>query len=113
MEAFSKSTSCTPAFRETSTHTFTTSRGVGHPLGLDGAFGSIDLITEWAYPDGLVYLTGDGHTGVCLDYRKCGPTGEPSICWIDTEDEPMGDHQIASTFLELLNRIQQQTDAPE
>jgi hypothetical protein len=83
--------------------------GLGYGLGLDGESGSIQLIETWEYPQGLVYLTGDGHTGICLDYRKCGTAGEPTICWIDTEGEPIGDYQIASDFQELIHRIERHT----
>jgi hypothetical protein len=38
--------------------------------------------TEWQLPDGLVPFSGDGHEWVCLDYRTCGPRGNPSIAHI-------------------------------
>ena len=38
-------------------------------------------------PKGIVLLSGDEHTWVALDYRSCGPTGEPSITWFDNEME--------------------------
>ncbi|MCO4744090.1 MAG: SMI1/KNR4 family protein [Proteobacteria bacterium] len=38
-----------------------------------------------ADPAGLLAIDGDGHWDVCLDYRSCGPTGEPSVAFIDNE----------------------------
>ena len=38
-------------------------------------------------PKGIVLLCGDGHTWVALDYRACGPTGEPPVTWFDNEME--------------------------
>ncbi|HWA84565.1 MAG TPA: SMI1/KNR4 family protein, partial [Fimbriimonadaceae bacterium] len=61
--------------------------GVGYSEGLDSECGSIYKQEEWEYPDGTLWLTSDGHTGIFLDYRKCGPQGEPSVLWLDV-DEP-------------------------
>ncbi|MFB9903576.1 SMI1/KNR4 family protein [Allokutzneria oryzae] len=43
------------------------------------------LIEEWELPQGLVLLSGDGHYWVALDYRACGPAGEPSVTWFECE----------------------------
>ena len=45
------------------------------------------LVQEWGLPSPLVLLSGDGHCWVALDYRACGPAGEPSVTWFDTELE--------------------------
>lgn len=60
-----------------------------------GIFDSLDvglllsayLLREWEMPEGLVLLSGDGHTWVALDYRACGAQGEPPVVWIDNEAE--------------------------
>lgn len=41
------------------------------------------LVEEWDLPSPLVLLTGDGHWWIALDYRECGPTGEPSVTLFD------------------------------
>jgi hypothetical protein len=43
------------------------------------------LVQEWGLPWPLVLLTGDGHWWIALDDRGCGPDGEPSATWFDTE----------------------------
>lgn len=45
------------------------------------------LVGEWGLPSPVVLLTGDGHWWIALDYRTCGPDGEPSVVWLDADDE--------------------------
>jgi hypothetical protein len=55
---------------------------------LCGAFGSSFWIEEWGYPAIGVYFAdcpSAGHDMVCLDYRACGPSGEPRVVHIDQE----------------------------
>lgn len=65
-------------------------KGIGRDKiwSLCGSLGSGQLLTEWGYPDIGVYF-GDcpsaGHDMIALDYRKCGPTGEPSVVHVDQE----------------------------
>ena len=50
---------------------------------LCGEAGSQFWIDEWKYPAIGVYFAdcpSGGHDMLCLDYRECGPTGEPSVC---------------------------------
>ncbi len=45
-------------------------------------------VTEWGYPDLGIYICdcpSGGHDMICLDYRKCGPSGEPEVVHIDQE----------------------------
>jgi hypothetical protein len=57
---------------------------------LCGSLGSRFKIDEWEYPDIGVYF-GDcpsaGHDMIALDYRACGPTGEPAVVHVDQEDD--------------------------
>lgn len=55
---------------------------------LGGDAGSQFWIDEWEYPDIGVYFAdcpSGGHDMFCLDYRACGPTGEPSVVHVDQE----------------------------
>lgn len=58
---------------------------------------------EWDVPDGLCAFDGDGHWWACLDYRKCGVKGEPSITHYDTESEI--ECAIASSFGEFVSGL--------
>lgn len=63
---------------------------------LGGEFGSRFMIEEWGYPDLGVYICScpsAGHDMIALDYRACGPEGEPQVVHVDQE----GDYRV--TFL--------------
>jgi hypothetical protein len=57
---------------------------------LCGELGSQFMIAEWGYPSIGIYF-GDcpsaGHDMICLDYRTCGPLGEPRVAYVDQEDD--------------------------
>ncbi|GMG78163.1 hypothetical protein ShirakiTA10_11250 [Bacillus safensis] len=55
------------------------------------------LINEWELPEGLVLISGDGHTWVVMDYRKMKKN--PSIHYFDVEMEE--DFKLANSFDEL------------
>ncbi|WP_312932977.1 SMI1/KNR4 family protein [Pseudomonas sp.] len=60
---------------------------------LCGELGSRFMIEEWGYPDIGVYICDTpsaGHDMVALDYRACGPHGEPQVVHVDQE----GDYRI-------------------
>jgi hypothetical protein len=55
---------------------------------LGGVFKTRFWIVEWGYPEIGVYFAdcpSAGHDMVCLDYRECGPSGEPQVVHIDQE----------------------------
>lgn len=64
--------------------------GIGESgnYSLCGALGSQFMIDEWGYPPVGIYF-GDcpsaGHDMIGLDYRQCGPTGEPEVIHVDQE----------------------------
>jgi hypothetical protein len=59
--------------------------------------------------DALVPFSGDGHYHFCFDYRACGPAGEPSIAYLDTE---CFDHDevLAPDFLTFVNGLEPSGD---
>jgi hypothetical protein len=62
--------------------------GDGKDCSLCGENGSKFWIDEWGYPPIGVYFAdcpSAGHDMLCLDYRACGPNGEPSVVHVDQE----------------------------
>lgn len=65
-------------------------KGIGQDRvwSLCGSLGSRHLIHEWGYPEIGIYF-GDcpsaGHDAIALDYRSCGPLGEPCVIHVDQE----------------------------
>jgi SMI1-KNR4 cell-wall len=55
---------------------------------LGGQFGSRFWIEQWDYPAIGVYFAdcpSAGHDMLCLDYRACGPNGQPQVVHVDQE----------------------------
>lgn len=66
--------------------------GIGRekPYSLCGAYGSDFWINEWDYPPIGVAICNtltDGHDMIFLDYRLCGPDGEPQVVLVNQEDD--------------------------
>jgi SMI1-KNR4 cell-wall len=63
--------------------------GIGGQWGIDSeGFGSRYMIQEWGYPDvGIVIADtpSAGHDTIMLDYRQCGPRGEPRVIHVEME----------------------------
>jgi len=62
--------------------------GSEKPCSLCGAVGSRFWVDEWGYPPIGIYFAdcpSAGHDMLCLDYRACGPTGEPQVVHVDQE----------------------------
>lgn len=64
---------------------FTELMGIGRREHMTSLLDTPYLIEEWEMPSSIVLLSGDGHYWVGLDYRTCGPAGEPSVTWFDTD----------------------------
>ncbi|MDV3450060.1 SMI1/KNR4 family protein [Bacillus safensis] len=75
-----------------------------HLLGIaedEGIMDSAYLIKEWELSEGLVLISGDGHTWVAMDYRKTKKN--PPIHYFDVEMEE--DFKLADSFDEFIQGL--------
>lgn len=62
---------------------------ISKDYSLCGGLGSRSKIESWAYPDIGVYIADTptaGHDMIALDYRYCGPNGEPEVVHVAQND---------------------------
>lgn len=81
--------------------------GSDKPNTLMGSFGSRFWIEEWEYPDiGVVICDcpSAGHDLIFLDYRECGPEGEPCVSHVDQEMD-YEITKIADSFEEFVDGL--------
>lgn len=72
-----------------------------------GEIGSRFMIEEWGYPDigiAIADCPSAGHDMIFLDYRQCGPQGEPGVVHIDQEDDYEITH-LADNFEEFIRML--------
>lgn len=65
--------------------------GLGCATGIDSAFGSSYLISEWDYPSiGVVFAAtpSGGHDALMFDYSRVIDVREPSVVYIDEDRRP-------------------------
>jgi hypothetical protein len=64
--------------------------GRDKPRSLCGPRGSLFWMKEWGYPAIGVYFAdcpSGGHNMLALDYRQCGPTGDPAVVHVDQQSQ--------------------------
>jgi len=79
---------------------------------LCGTAGNPFWAREWGYPDLGVYFAdcpSAGHDMVAMDYRLCGPSGEPRIVHVDQEWE-YSITVLASSFTEFVKGLRSAED---
>lgn len=88
--------------------------GETRPCSLLGEVGSEFWRRAWGYPPLGVYFAdcpSAGHDMLCLDYRACGPEGEPCVVHVDQGDgyrlTP-----VAPTFEAFIRGLQSKDDFP-
>ena len=69
------------------------------------------LNDEWRQPRELILISGDGHWWIALDYRDCGPTGEPPVIFYENESEGAPDElRLAASFRTFIEMLRPEPD---
>lgn len=73
-------------------------RGIGEGTGI---LNSPYLISEWGLPEGIIIISGDGHSFIALDYRNT--KNEPTVIYLDTQSNQVV--TLSNNFKEFLNHL--------
>ena len=87
--------------------------GIGREksCSLCGELGSQFMIDEWEYPAigvAICDCPSAGHDMVFLDYRACGPQGEPAVVHVDQENNYKISH-LADSFEEFIRGLEHES----
>jgi hypothetical protein len=81
---------------------------------LCGELGSRFMMEEWGYPDigvAICDCPSAGHDMIFLDYRRCGPEGEPEVVHIDQESDYAITY-LAGDFDSFIHGLGKEADDP-
>ena len=87
--------------------------GIGREkiYSLCGELGSQFMIDEWEYPAigvAICDCPSAGHDMIFLDYRVCGPQGEPAVVHVDQENDYKITH-LADSFEEFIRGLEHES----
>ena len=87
--------------------------GIGREksYSLCGELGSRFMIDEWEYPAigvAICDCPSAGHDMIFLDYRACGPQGEPAVVHVDQENDYKITH-LADSFEEFIRGLEHES----
>jgi len=87
--------------------------GIGREksCSLCGELGSQFMIDEWEYPAigvAICDCPSAGHDMIFLDYRVCGPQGEPAVVHVDQENDYKITH-LTDSFEEFVRRLEHES----
>ncbi|MEQ2398161.1 immunity protein Imm33 domain-containing protein [Merdimmobilis hominis] len=87
--------------------------GIGREksYSLCGNLGSQFMIDEWEYPAigvAICDCPSAGHDMIFLDYRACGPQGEPAVVHVDQENDYRITH-LADSFEEFIRGLEHES----
>ena len=87
--------------------------GIGREksYSLCGELGSQFMIDEWEYPAigvAICDCPSAGHDMIFLDYRACGPQGEPAVVHVDQENDYKITH-LADRFEEFIRGLEHES----